>query len=494
METADVISGRFRISDFLKSGGMARVWSAMDLHTGEPVVVKALGRDLWEGAPSHPDGGSRLRSELLQRFEREQQLLDALRGPGIPRLIHYDFGVGEPYLVMEHIAGKNLRDFLNANRPPLNATAAIAVQIASILERVHNAGVIHRDLKPANVVVAESGDLYLIDFGIALPTDPEATRYTEYGQTPGSLGYKAPEIIKGVKNPTPPADTYSLGCILFECIAARKVFKELPDRGIEDQHRHDPPPRLDPERYGIPADLSDLLAGILGKEPARRPSLAQMREVFRPLLPRLGDAPPSPRLDPDPTLPYRTERTPATQPDAAARPSRPRPSVRRRPFPSRQEFERALERAERELAEHGPGPVSERLAKELNQALASWGPRDRLVVRAQIACADRARAEGNWPGAGSLYRDVERALRDVGDPALYGLWLEARVGVAECLVPAEHHTRNAFRQWLAVVADLRALSRPPANAVRRCREFGEELSEDGYRDEVEALLADLSTS
>lgn len=494
MEIGDVISGRFRITGFFKSGGMARVWSAVDLSTGEPVVVKALGRDLWEGAPSHPDEGRRLRSELLQRFERERRLLETLRGPGIPRLIHYDFGFGEPYLVMEHIAGKNLRDFLNANRPPLNATAAIAVQVAGTLERVHNAGVIHRDLKPANLVVAESGDIYLIDFGIALPTDPEATRYTEYGQTPGSLGYKAPEIIKGVKHPTPPADTYSLGCILFECIAARKVFEELPDRGIEDQHRHDPPPRLVPERYGIPAVLSDLLVGILGKEPAGRPSLAETREVFRPLLPRPGDPPPSPRLNPDPTLPYRAGRAPATSPATTARVSRPRPGVRRRAFPSRQAFERALERAERELAEHGPGPASERLAKDLNQALESWGPRDRLVARARIACADLARAEGNWPGAGSLYRDVERALRDTDDPALRDLWLEARVGVAECLVPAEHQTRNAFRQWLAVVSDLRALPRPPARAVRRCREFGEELSEAGHRDEVEALLAGLPPS
>ncbi|MEV5409594.1 serine/threonine-protein kinase [Thermopolyspora sp. NPDC052614] len=491
MEPGDVLSGRFRITGFLKGGGMARVWAARDLRTEEPVVVKVLGRDLWDGAMPHTDDGLRLRSELLQRFERERRLLHTLRGPGIPTLIHYDFGVGEPYLVMEHIAGKNLREFLNRNRPPLCATAAIAVRMAETLQRVHTAGVIHRDLKPGNVLLTDDGHVYLIDFGIALPTDPEATRYTEYGQTPGSVGYKAPEVIRGVKDLTLAADTYSLGCILFECIAACRVFEELPDRGIEDQHRNDPPPRLDPEWYGIPAALSDLIRRMLDKDPGNRPSVAETRDGFAPLLPRPGDRPPTPTLNPDPTLPYRTGRTPETALATPMRTSRPRSVSRRPPRPVRQEFTTALERAERELAEEGPGPASERLARELDSALRAWGPREPLVARARLLCADRARVEGDWPGAGALYRDVERALRDRAETELRDLWLEARIGVAECLVPAQGHTGDAFLRWKAVVLDLRGLPRPPAKVVRRCREFGEELGERGHLEEVEALLDGL---
>lgn len=488
MRPGDVLFERFRISAGLKTGGMARVWLAEDLHSGETVAVKALGREYW---PSLYDVDERsVRGEALKRFERERDLLEKFAGPGIPRLLDYGFFRGDPCLVMELITGRNLRDFLSVHQPPpMVAAAAIGVQILEILDRIHKGGVVHRDLKPQNVVLADNGVVHIIDFGIALPTDPQTTRYTRHGHTPGSTGYMAPEIIRGVKTPTPAADLYGFGCMLYEFVTAKQVFKELHDRSIEDQHRNDPPPRLDPARRPLGADLADLTWGLLQKEAAGRPSLADGLEVLRRYLPRVGDPAPSPRLDPDPTLPFREGRD---SPPVTAKPApaqRQRPAVRRRTMPSRREFGDLLDAAEDEVMEQRPGPRAEQVVARLGEVEAAWGPRERLVVRAQLVRADRARLEGDWPGAGRLYRTVERTPLDAKE---VDLLLEARVGIAECLVPEKDDTEAAFTLWKAVVVELRGLSRSPLLKVhRRCREFAAELAEWGHRDEVEAMLSSL---
>ncbi|WP_158578522.1 serine/threonine protein kinase [Spongiactinospora rosea] len=488
MRPGDVLFERFRIGAGLKTGGMARVWLAEDLHSGETVAVKALGRDYW---PSLYDVDERsVRSEALKRFERERDLLDKFAGPGIPRLLGYGFFRGDPCLVMELISGKNLRDFLSLHQPPpMIAAAAIGVQILEILDRIHKGGVVHRDLKPQNVVLANSGTVHIIDFGIALPTDPQATRYTRHGHTPGSTGYMAPEIIRGVKNPTPAADLYGFGCMLYEFVTAKQVFSELPDRSIEDQHRNDLAPRLDPARHPVGADLAELTGGLLQKEAADRPSLADGLEVLRRYLPRLGDPAPSPRLHPDPTLPFREGRESPPVPVPPAPVQRQRPSVKRRLMPSRREFGDLLEAAEREVMAQQPGTQTERVAAQAREVEAAWGPRERLVVRAQLVRADRARLEGDWPGAGRLYRTVERTPLDAKD---VDLLLEARVGVAECLVPEKDDTEAAFTLWKAVVVDLRGLSRSSLKVHWRCREFAAELAEWGHRDEVETMLGSIS--
>jgi hypothetical protein len=157
-------------------------------------------------------------------------------------------------------------------------------------------------------------------------------------------------------------------------------------------------------------------------------------------------------------------------------------------MPSRREFGDLLDAAEREVLEQRPGPQTERVVAQLREVEAAWGPRERLVVRARLVSADRARLEGDWPGAGRLYRAVERTPLGAKD---VGLLLEARVGVAECLVPEQDDTEAAFAMWKAVVAELRGLSCSSLKVHRRCREFAAELAEWGHRDEVETLLSSL---
>nr|WP_157554207.1 serine/threonine-protein kinase [Herbidospora sakaeratensis] len=486
MRLGEVLGGRFRITGGPKRGGMASVWQAEDLLTGETVAVKVLGRDLWGDDSAARTG----QVEAYGRFERERDLMARLSGLGVPRLIFHNFLGGDPYLVMEHVSGKNLREFLSKNRPPVVASAAIGVQLLETLSQVHRLGIVHRDLKPANVLLSDEGLVYLIDFGIALPTDPDATRYTKHGPTPGSIGYKAPELIRGVKHPTPAADLYGFACMMFEFVTTRQVFSDLADRSIEDQHRNDPPPRLDPVRHSIPVELADLVNAMLVKDPADRPGVDAGLEVLRGLLPKPGDAEPSPRLHPDPTAIFRQgrpERAPAVP---AAPADRRRPVVRRPPRPSRSEFARLLSAAEREMAVSEPSSETRQVVAELNTVTQAWGPGDKLVVRAQLCCADYARIEGDWPGAGSLYRTVERTLRNTTEEEEKGFLLEARVGVAECTLPADDDVTAAFRTWQDVVTEVWAMPRPPVRVVRRCREFAVELSERGCAAEAEALPAD----
>ncbi|PZG51469.1 hypothetical protein C1I98_08510 [Spongiactinospora gelatinilytica] len=157
-------------------------------------------------------------------------------------------------------------------------------------------------------------------------------------------------------------------------------------------------------------------------------------------------------------------------------------------MPSRREFDDLLDAAEREVMAQRPGPQVERVVARLREAEVAWGPRERLVVRAQLVRADRARLEGDWPGAGRLYRAVERTPLGEKD---VDLLLEARVGVAECLVPEQDDTEAAFTMWKAVIIELRGLSRSSLKVHRRCREFAAELAEWGHHDEVETMLSSL---
>ncbi len=199
MEAGDVLDGRYRVEQALDQGGMGTIWTAIDLVTGQLTAVKVLRLDAYTQGRFTPAERARHRAELLKRFEREGAILEELKHPGIPRLLHRGYLGEEPYLVMEYVEGISLREFLDTRGPfPFDAAVAVAVQVAEALAHAHANGVVHRDLKPGNVVIAcADGAVKLLDFGIAHLTDPDATRYTALGATPGSAGYMAPEQLRG---------------------------------------------------------------------------------------------------------------------------------------------------------------------------------------------------------------------------------------------------------------------------------------------------------
>ncbi|GHC03383.1 MULTISPECIES: serine/threonine protein kinase [Streptomyces] len=492
MQIGHVLAGKFKITGGPRSGGMGSVYRAQDLTSSQVVAVKFLMRTPWDPATGHQ--GVRPGPNDLKRFEREREMHERLGGHGVPRLVDYDFACGKPYLVTEFIEGKDLRDFLATHRPTLTAATSIAVQVLRILVRVHAAGVIHRDVKPHNIILAADGTVHLVDFGIALPTDPQATRHTE-GRTPGSIGYKAPEIILGERNPGPSADVYGVGCTLFRLITGQPVFvMSDPDHLIERHHCETPAPRLDAIVEGLPTDLVGIVAQMLDKDPAARPSAAEAESALRPWLPGPGTPAPHPHLTPDPTLPFRSGAVDQARMAPAAFNGR-RPVVRRTSATalSRSALRALTTRTEAELAEDGPGPHALQLSQCLPDAQNYWGKHDPDVLRARLLCADGSRLAGDWPGAGARYRAVARDLPGaIPGTAAHLMELEARLGAAECLVPEDDDAEGALIAWERIILDVSALlPEVPGRLLQRCREVGQELAEWGHATTTEELLKRL---
>lgn len=493
MEKGEVVRSRYRIVELLGQGGMARVWKAIDTETGESVAVKEIRADQYNQGRLNPAERTRQKTELLKRFEREGQFLAELDHPGIVKLLDRGLHRGVPYLVMEFVDGEPLDRFLGNHRPlPLGAVIAIAFEIAEALVHAHAGRVIHRDLKPGNVVLTADGSAKLIDFGVALPDRPDATRYTVYGATPGTVGYMAPEQLQGQQKVTKAVDHYSYGCVVFELLTGRQPFLDRPDRNCSTQHQQDLPPRVSDYRAGVPAEIDDLVWYLLGKDPHQRlDSLAWAVDVLRPHLPAEGSSAPNPELVPDPTTCYRLPGAVAAPPvpSRATRGPVARPMAARgaRPVGDRDRFGWLHARADAEMAGAGAGPALERLEHELAHARKSWGLGHLPVAQAQLLCADAARLHGAWEDAGPLYRAVAKALEYKTAPPFRAAALEARVGVAECQISAGD-LQGGFDGWADVVHEIAGLVDMPARAVARCREVALELEESGRGEETRSFL------
>ncbi|MFG2935057.1 serine/threonine protein kinase [Streptomyces sp. NPDC048282] len=490
MEAGEVLDGRYRVEEALDQGGMGSIWTAADLETGQTVAVKVLRLDAYTLGRLSPTERTRRRVELLQRFEREGSILEELNHPGIPRLLHRGYLREEPYIVMEYVEGVTLREFLYLRRPfPFDAAIAIAAGVAEALGHAHASGVVHRDLKPGNVVVAfRDGAVKLLDFGIAHLTDPDATRYTALGDTPGTVGYMAPEQRRGQKDIFPSADLYAFGCVLFELLTGERPFEDRVDRNKDMQHLEDLPPRLRNVNLGIPEELDDLVWDLLAKAPADRPgSIEEVLQVLCDFLPRPGDAAPDPQLDPDPTARYRLRDLagnggsgPVVQRDATRRSRRRRGGG----WLGRNHFAGHVALARAELAD-APGSHCAELLDLLPKAVADWGAREPIVLEGRFVCADAALLDGRTDDAMNLYAEVADG-GDVTGP----LALEAELGVAECHM-AQRDSGQAFRSWQSVVRRALTFSSVSDGLIRRVREVANELSESGYEAEVADLLCRL---
>jgi hypothetical protein len=492
VEAGEVLDGRYRVKEALDQGGMGTIWTASHVESGQLVAVKVLRLDAYTQGRFTPAERARRRVELLKRFAREGAVLEELKHPGIPRLLHRGYLGEEPYLVMEYVEGISLREFLDTRRPfPFDAAVAVAVQIAEALGHAHANGVVHRDLKPGNVVVAfADGAVKLLDFGIAHLTDPDATRYTALGETPGSAGYMAPEQLRGQQDISASVDLYAFGCVLFELLTGERPFEDKPDRNKSTQHLEDLPPRLRGINVGIPEELDDLVWDLLAKAPADRPqTIDEVVDVLRGFLPKPGDPAPDPALDPDPTARYRLRNGSETGPEAshpAARAAVRRTARRRGGWLGRNQFAGRIAQARAELLAEGPGDRCAELLDLLPKAVSDWGARERIVMEGRVVCADAARLDGRTDEAKEQYQLVAEG----GDPA-DPLVLEARLGVAECLMP-EGDFPGAFSGWRAVVHSLPLVAAPDCGRLTsRCREVAVELAESGYEAEVTDLLRRL---
>jgi serine/threonine-protein kinase len=253
-----VLAGRYRSEQLLGSGGMAAVWRGRDLRLDRPVAIKVL------------TGSGLTGPTALARFDREARTAARLAHPNVVAV--YDSGTddGDPYLVMELVAGRNVSAMLADGPLPLAAAVSIAAQVCDGLAAAHEAGIVHRDIKPSNLILTPTGVVKICDFGIArLPYAGQNT-LTGARTLLGTTGYMAPEQITGAPVDAR-ADLYSLGCTLYALLTGSPPFAGEPARVIH-QHVNELPAPLHHHRTDVPADLDALVGDLLAKDPAHRPA------------------------------------------------------------------------------------------------------------------------------------------------------------------------------------------------------------------------------
>jgi serine/threonine protein kinase len=275
LATGTRIDDRYEILGPLGSGGMGTVYKARRLRLGDEVAIKVI-------QPS-----SDASQELHERFLRESRASAQLRHPGIVGIL--DFGVDaerQPYMVMELLSGPSLADEIALLAPlPAPRVAAILREVGTALQLAHDQGITHRDLKPANIVVhryASGQRVYkVIDFGLAvIKTLSSETRLTDHNIFVGTIGYAAPEQIRG-EPITFSADIYALGVIAYEMLTGTRPF-DAADRMMLLNLVLTQPPIKPTERHSrIPSALDDVLLRALAKEPADRwPSITALVEAI----------------------------------------------------------------------------------------------------------------------------------------------------------------------------------------------------------------------
>jgi len=256
---APTMLGRYALQQKLGAGGMGVVYRATDLKLGRVVAIKLLSREL-------------AKSEAAKaRFLREAQAASALDHPNIG--VIYDIGeeAGELFIVMALYSGETLKQRLERGAPSITEVTDIIRQIAFGLQAAHAAGIVHRDIKPANVMVTSDGTIKILDFGLAkLVQDSAPDTITQAGAPLGTLLYMSPEQLRAhaVDART---DLWSLGALAYELLAGTSPFRG--DSSAETGARilHDEPPSL-ATKPGVPGWLAELVAQLLQKDAAKRPS------------------------------------------------------------------------------------------------------------------------------------------------------------------------------------------------------------------------------
>jgi serine/threonine protein kinase len=254
--------GRYRLTRRLGRGGMAEVFAAEDVRLGRTVAVKLLRADLAEDPVSKA------------RFTREAQSVAGLNHHAIVAVYDSgeDFVGGQsvPYIVMEIVEGRTIRDLLlNAEAPGPEQALIIVSGVLEALAYSHQHGIVHRDIKPANVIITHNGAVKVMDFGIARALHGASTTMTQTGMVMGTPQYLSPEQALG-KAVDHRSDLYATGCLLYELLALRPPFTGETPLSVVYQHVQDIPTPPSEVSDGVPPELDGLVMRSLAKEPDDR--------------------------------------------------------------------------------------------------------------------------------------------------------------------------------------------------------------------------------
>ncbi len=205
------LPAKYEVLREIGSGGMAKVYLALNKETNQKVAIKTLLTDV------------NMPLTNKNRFKEELRLAKYISSPYVVKFYEGSYNTETQYLVMEYVEGKMLKDYIE-EQGRLNVDEAVnfATQIAKGFAEIHAQNIIHRDLKTSNVMISTLGEVKIIDFGIAISED--SIRYTQTGRVIGSAHYMAPEIVNQ-EGATPQTDVYALGIILFEMLIGEPPFK-----------------------------------------------------------------------------------------------------------------------------------------------------------------------------------------------------------------------------------------------------------------------------
>ena len=274
--------GSYKILEKLGVGGQGTVYKATDAKLGRTVVVKVLPAELTA------------REANLKRFEREARLASSLDHPNICTIFDLDQAQGVHFIAMQYVEGRNVRQLVGGHPLELKSALLIAIQVADALAAAHARGVIHRDIKSGNVMVTPSGQVKILDFGLAkLMEDEEENRkaavhrtdLTELGVPYGTATYAAPEQARGDRVDKR-ADIFSTGVLLYEMLTGTWPFRGKTTIDVRHAVLHDAPrPVSELRKEPLPPRLQQILDRCLKKEPRDRyQKIEEVREDLRRVL------------------------------------------------------------------------------------------------------------------------------------------------------------------------------------------------------------------
>jgi serine/threonine-protein kinase len=269
-----LVGGRYELGEVLGHGGMAEVHRGRDVRLGRDVAIKILRADL-------------ARDPTFQnRFRREAQAAAGLNHPAIVAV--YDTGedppvdgqdVPSPYIVMEYVEGRTLREILNTEgHIAPDRAMRITAEVCSALDFSHRSGIVHRDIKPGNVMITDAGTIKVMDFGIARALADNAATVTATQAVIGTAQYLSPEQARG-EAVDARSDVYSTGCLLYELITGHPPFTGDSPVAVAYQHVRENPQVPSSANRVVPPALDSIVMKALAKNPLNRyQTAAEMRE------------------------------------------------------------------------------------------------------------------------------------------------------------------------------------------------------------------------
>jgi len=284
-----LIDGRYEVRERIAAGGMATVYVAHDQRLERDVALKVMHPHLAADASE---------ADFVSRFQREAKAAARLTHPGMVRV--YDQGIdgSVSYLTMEYVEGENLRERM-ANELTLTVGESLAITEAVLdaLAAAHRKGLVHRDVKPENVLLDDTDQPKLADFGLARAVT-EVTSTTS-GMLLGTVAYLAPELVAS-GDADARADVYAAGILLYEMVTGRQPFTAQTALGVASRHVHEDVPPPSAAAPWLPAELDELVATFTAREASGRPAdagaaLTQVRaarsRIDEPTLDRRADPP-----------------------------------------------------------------------------------------------------------------------------------------------------------------------------------------------------------